>query len=334
MHETGPGIVIFVILAVNTVFAVVYLIWNLIVIGAQKRKAAQQTRPDDEENPDKTNENKNEAKRSCWTKFFVMLICPIVGPLFFICSYIWYKLFFSAPVNLEDVVFSKEKVKFNVRADEESERNMIPLEEAIEITDKQDLRRLMMSVVSGDIKKFLAAISLALDSEDSETSHYAASVLQDELNSFRVKVDKLYDKMQKNDENRLIYAETLIEYMIPFLSQKVFLTMEKLTYVNILDEACELLYKGEKSRMTAEYMEFAACQLLDIYATKRCEIWCDRSMKDFPQTLSSYTSKLKLLFKLERREEFFELLNELKQTSIVIDKETLEIIRIFNESSR
>ncbi|MCQ2517526.1 MAG: hypothetical protein MJ119_02090, partial [Lachnospiraceae bacterium] len=194
--------------------------------------------------------------------------------------------------------------------------------------------RLMMSVVSGDIKKFLAAISLALDSEDSETSHYAASVLQDELNSFRVKVDKLYDKMQKNDENRLIYAETLIEYMIPFLSQKVFLTMEKLTYVNILDEACELLYKGEKSRMTAEYMEFAACQLLDIYATKRCEIWCDRSMKDFPQTLSSYTSKLKLLFKLERREEFFELLNELKQTSIVIDKETLEIIRIFNESSR
>ena len=57
-------------------------------------------------------------------------------------------------------------------------------------------------------------------------------------------------------------------------------------------------------------------------------------MKDFPQTLSSYTSKLKLLFKLERREEFFELLNELKQTSIVIDKETLEIIRIFNESSR
>ena len=62
---------------------------------------------------------------------------------------------------------------------------MIPLEEAIAITEKQDLRSLMMNVVSSDIKNSLASITLALNSEDTETAHYAASVLQDALNDFR-----------------------------------------------------------------------------------------------------------------------------------------------------
>ena len=43
----------------------------------------------------------------------------------------------------------------------------------------------MLNVLRGDVSQSLAAISLALNSADSETSHYAATALRDELGRFR-----------------------------------------------------------------------------------------------------------------------------------------------------
>ena len=58
----------------------------------------------------------------------------------------------------------------------------------IKISDKKNLRMLMLNIIRGDMEESLEVISMALDSEDSETSHYAASVLHDELNAFRSNV--------------------------------------------------------------------------------------------------------------------------------------------------
>lgn len=61
---------------------------------------------------------------------------------------------------------------------------MVSLEEALEVTDKKSLRTLMLNVIRGDYQNSLASINLALNSEDSETAHYALSILQDVLNRF------------------------------------------------------------------------------------------------------------------------------------------------------
>lgn len=61
---------------------------------------------------------------------------------------------------------------------------MAPLEESLAVSDKRNMRMLMLNVIRGDMQKSLESITMALNSEDSETSHYAASVLRDELNDF------------------------------------------------------------------------------------------------------------------------------------------------------
>ena len=122
---------------------------------------------------------------------------------------------------------------------------MIPLEEAIAITEKQDLRSLMMNVVSSDIKNSLASITLALNSEDTETAHYAASVLQDALNDFRTKVDKEYKDILEDVPDKYDRCRELIDYMDQVLSQKVFIEMEQRNYVGIMDAVGEILYMGE-----------------------------------------------------------------------------------------
>lgn len=272
---------------------------------------------------------KRRFKKSHIFILIVMLICPVVGPLFFLLAYLWYKLFFSEPVDLDDVIFSKERVKASVRAEEEQERNMVSLEEAIEVTNESDLRNLMMNIVKGDIRKSLASISLALNSEDTETAHYAASVLQDALNDFRMTVEKQKKLIEEGGADKTAYADMLLNYMNDVLKQKVFTDMEQKSYVAEMDYVGEVLYAEAPDAMSIEQMEALILRLLEIENFTDCEKWCERAKEKYLNTLAAYTCRLKLYFSSGQREKFFETIEELKHSPVVVDRETLELIRVF-----
>jgi len=268
-------------------------------------------------------------RKDFWVCGTVMLLCPCIGPCFFILSQVFYKTLFSQPVDLEGVIFSKERVRTFVRADEESERNMVPLEEAIEVADTENLRNLMMNIVRGDIKKSLSAIALALNSEDTETAHYAASVLQDALNDFRNTVQKGQYQLKKAEKNWAEQAGTLVDYMNQVLEQKVLTDVEQKDYVRIMDEIAELMYEDEKEKMTSSHFETVSMRLLEVQEYELCQKWCERALYQYPNTLATFTCQLKLYFNSGQKERFFTVIDELKKSAIVIDSETLELIRVF-----
>ncbi|MBP3568941.1 MAG: hypothetical protein J6K04_07220 [Lachnospiraceae bacterium] len=274
-------------------------------------------------------ENKGD-RRSFLIRGIVMLLCPVIGPCFFALSQVLFKTLFSQPVDLEGVIFSKERVRTFIRADEDSERNMVPLEEAIEVADTDDLRNLMMNIVRGDVHKSLSAIALALNSEDTETSHYAASVLQDALNDFRNMVQKGQMELASSEKNREVSAGILLEYMNQVLEQKVLTEVEQKDYVCIMDEIAEVLYETAKERMTSSQFEAVSLRLLEIKDFENCQKWCERAVYQYPNTLATFTCQLKLYFNSGQKERFFEVIEELKKSAIVIDNETLELIRVFH----
>lgn len=298
---TRQVIAFLVLLIINLIVVICYLIWNLF--------------------------RKKEKRKGFVIRIIIMLFCPIVGPCFFFAGNLLYRMVFSGNVDLEDVIFSKERVKTYLHADEDRERNMVPLEEAIEITDKENLRTLMMNLVRGDIQESLSKISMALNSEDTETAHYAASVLQDALNGFRVKVQQGIDYINENGDDALDYACVLVEYMNKVLEQKVLTDLEQKSYVAIMDNICEMIYKNQ--RMISKYYEAISIRMLEIEDFKNSQKWCFRAQYQYPDTLATYTCQLKLYFTTNQKDRFFEVLNELKKSSIVIDKETLEMIRVF-----
>lgn len=146
--------VFILIIIVNTIITVIYIIFNLL--------------------------RKKNRRNSFLLKSLVMLLCPIVGPVYIIISRLIIVVFFRKPVNLEDVIFSKERESILVNAEEEKERNLVPIEDAMLISGKEDSRALLLDVIKREPRKTLFSISLALDSPDSELSHYAASVIQSE----------------------------------------------------------------------------------------------------------------------------------------------------------
>lgn len=292
-----------VFLTVNSLITAAYFIWNFL--------------------------RKKEKLLGYGVKSLIMFLCPGLGPLYVFFAYVIYFCFFSREVDLADVVFRKDRVQTYMHADEEWGRTVVSMEEALAVTDKDNLRTLMLNVVRGDIRNSLASISLALGSEDSETSHYAASVLQDTLNDFRATVQKCRNEIAKQEENQIEYVTMLIDYMDQVLRQRVFTDMEQRAFVAVMDETCEILYERERKQMTSARFEAVSLRHLEMQEYETCEKWCRRAKKCHPDMLATYTCLLKLYFSMGSREQFFEVMDELRSSDLVIDNETLELIRVF-----
>lgn len=316
---TGEELFFVIVYLVNVLVALGYLIWGTAVAVPAAEAATEEG-----------SAMIHDSRGAYVVKFVVMLLCPVVGPLFFLGSHVIFLLFFRREVDLADVIFSKERIRSHLKADEERERNIVPVEEALAVSDQKNLRGLMLNVLRGDIQESLEAITLALDSEDSETSHYAASVLRDELNEFRTYVQKLYGEMQQEEEEETDCEEMLLDYMNGVLKQKVFTGVEQKRFVEMMDEAGEALYRKAPAKLTADSYEAVILRNLELKLFDQAGLWCQRLEDAYPKALAAYSCRMKLYYTQGDRERFFEALEALKKSDIVIDSETLEFIRIFS----
>lgn len=307
--------VFLLLLLVNLLTAVIYVLWNVVFVTTFREQ--------------RQKNNGKDNRRTYLLRFTVMLLCPVVGPLFFFFSFLIFKLPFWSEMDLEDVIFSKERVRIQTKADEERERNIIPLEEAISVNEKTRLRMVMMNVLKGDIQSSLSAISQALNIKDSETSHYAATVLSEELNKFRMNVQKMYTELQRNPDHTE-YGKQILDYMNRVLEQQIFTGIEQKRFVHIMAETADLLYENNQDSLTAKRCENMCLRFLEIKDFAGAEEWCMRLEELYPQELAAYTCKLKLYFAMRNRGAFLETLESLKKADVVIDYETLELIRLFS----
>lgn len=319
MTLTRDEFVFCIIVIINVIVAVLYLlIGTLILVPVRNREREGQA------------ERLHDNRRTYLLRFIVMLLCPVVGPLFFFVVHLFYLTIFRFQVELDDVIFSKERVRTQLKADEEREMNVIPLEEAIAVNDRKSLRAAMLNVLKGEIRNSLSAIAMALETNDSESSHYAASILSHELNEFRLEAQKLYLGMREEESDQTEYEDMMLKYTDEILKQQVFAELEQNKFVRMMTEAAESFYTKNPSGMTDKQYESVCLRLLDIRDYENCEKWCERLTKQYPDRLSSFTCKLKLYFIVRNREAFFRTLDALKKSDVVIDNETLELIRIFS----
>lgn len=307
-----------IVVIINTIIAVLYLLIGILVmVPVRNRRKEGET------------ERLHDNRRTYLLRFIVMILCPVVGPLFFFVVHLFYLTIFRFQVELDDVIFSKERVRTQLKADEERERNVVPLEEAIAVNDQKSLRVAMLNVLKGEIQNSLAAISLALETKDSESSHYAASILSHELSEFRMEVQKLYLGIREEKEDQTEYEDMMISYTDNVLRQNVFTELEQKRFVHMMAEAAESFYIKNPSGMSEQQYESICLRLLGINEFENSEKWCIRLANQYPDRLSAFTCKLKLYFIVRNREAFFQTLDALKKSDVVIDNETLELVRIF-----
>lgn len=297
-----------VILILNTLAAGIYLLWGLGRIRKKKDPKAFRTR--------------------YFLLAGVIFFCPLVGLCFLGISGLLFRLFSRRQVDMADVSFDRKKNKIYSVADVERDINMVPMQEALLIGDVGRRRKMLLDVLKRDVRNSLGAIAIALSNPDTETSHYAASVIMDVLSEFRGNVQNMLTQLKKDPENTEL-AVLLLDYISRILSQKVLTGGEERAYTYTLSEVGDMLFQAAPYRMTgSQYRELidALTQIRD-YALG--EKWARRAMEYRADQLDSYVACLKLYLTYRDRESFLRCLDRLKKSGVVVDNHTMELIRIF-----
>ena len=280
---------------------------------------------------------KSERVRSVLPKAAVMLLCPVVGFGLITLGYLCHRLIFYRAVDLSDVVFSKERVKPQMPAEEERESNVAPVEEAVSVADRDSLRSMMMHVVQGDVKQSAAAIAVALNSDDTEASHYAAAALQGVLNDFYSTVQKNTRRMAELKESgargdadeRLRLGEETVDFMADFMRWHLLTAQEQKQYTGVMDKICEMMLQEGEERLTVQRLTAVSMQQLEAGDYENCRKWCLRLYARYPEALEAYTCQLKLYLTTREKDKFFRVMDELRASKVAVDQEALELMRVF-----
>lgn len=304
---TQEGILFLILLSANALAAVGYLVWFLVV-----------KRDDD------------NRKQYC-IHAAIMILCPVVGPAYFLFGFLKYRLIRLGERDLSNVEFSKKRHHVRVKADEEREQNIVPVEEAILISDQEKKRVNMLNILLGETGETLSSIAMALDSDDSEVAHYAASFLQSKLDAFREHVRQAKHAIQeKKDGAEPCQQEILrlIQDMIPILNQNVLTTVEQADYVAQMEALCQELYESDRSLLDLGCYSSLMTLLLDLKAYDQAEFWSQRFADQYPDQMQPYYLRMKLYFETGQTERFITVLTQLRASKIEIDYPTLELIRL------
>lgn len=302
-------IVLAVILTINTMIAAGYLIYGL-AFRVKKEK--------DEKDP----------VRYVILSLF-MLLCPVIGPAFLGFGNLFYHLFFDTSIDLAAITFSKKRVDVVERPNESDEINLIPMEEAIMINDKENLRNLLLTVLRGDVKKSINAVTKALNSSDSEASHYAASAIMDIMNEFQKTLQKFYAQMDA-DPNDTEVMVLYINYLSEMLGAGFLSELEEKTYIYSLQKVCERLFHADPTQLNPMHYTALISLLTKINDLQSSELWIQRFTTNYPDHIEMYRCALHHYFSIKDKIHFFEYMNRLKHSNIPIDNDMLELIRTFS----
>lgn len=259
----------------------------------------------------------------------MLLCCPAVTGLYWLLSVIFKKLLFHKEVDLSAVVFSKSRIEQVEKSDIESERNMVSIEEAVAVSDFRNQRELMMNVLRKDTSKSLGSISLALNSDDSETSHYAAAALRDTLGDFRSMTQKCLCDIKSEALPSLSSLTELADMIYPMLMQNVFLQSEQENYISILDEIYIIMEREYEEDFLPEYYERIVNLQLSVKNYDRAKFWCDKAVKAKDAGITPYKCQMRYYYSIKDGERFRDIVKKLKSSDIMIDSDTLEILRTF-----
>ena len=149
------------------------------------------------------------------------------------------------------------------------------------------------------------------------------------MNDFRSKVQTDYLLCQEENEQQVENCIKLVEYMNPILEQQVLTDLEQRSMAERMQEVLQKAWELDKIKISSTVYEKVCQRLLEVKDYEKCTLWCDRAVEQYPGALSSYTCQMKLYFSCGKKEKFFQVMQELRDSDITIDNETLELIRTF-----
>lgn len=257
-----------------------------------------------------------------------MLLCPVVGVgCYFFCFLL--ELFLpKGEVDYDNLSMDKGKKQFLGGIDKEREMEVLPLEEVLTVSVAKDRRRAMLNMLKMDISEKLSLLRKAVENEDSETSHYAASALTDVFNKFNLELNDLQVKYDNDRSNRQTNVEFL-DVVLRILNSGGLLGVEETKYYYMYINLILNLEKYHPDAITENYYAMMVRALQKVGKVQDAEKWAELSLERQPDVEQSYLNVMYIKYILGKEEEFDEVLKRLTGSNVALSQKGLDIVRFW-----
>ena len=260
----------------------------------------------------------------------LMLITPVFGPSMVFLSFCGgrlLELFKTATLNPKELSFDKTKIKVILGDDIQRGINKVPIEEALLECDNENTRKVLLDILKSDYEESIPLLKKAIDDEDSEVSHYASATISDVLSKFK-KTQGLFEKQycENPEERELLIAYK--KYMLQYLNYGIFPETEMNTYLDIYESLMNKEYELFKEEMEAGSYLDGIRLLMKEKRQKSAQKWKDKMLVQYPDALETYKVRLQYSYQYDKK-DFLNCIREIKESSVVLDDEVLDIVRFF-----
>ncbi len=262
--------------------------------------------------------------QKAWILFVFLLACPVLAPCFLGLGNLL-RLLFRAQDDAAPETPAGEGMIRAVQPELETEMNIVSMEEAMIVSHKSDLRRMLLNLLKDGTDNSLSAIAMALDSDDSEASHYSASAIADSLTQFHSNVLTMQDAIDADEKNVAGYS-SLIEYLLWYLDKNVLSDRELKLYIDKTADVTARLLALEPGAVTPAFYLGLVSLYIKVGGLSSAKKWAEEIAARCPETLEAYTANLRYHFAAEDVEGFNQWLSRLKSSRVVVNKEIMDII--------
>lgn len=255
----------------------------------------------------------------------ISLSLPGLGMLLFLT--IHYD-FFNSKINHDEHINKKNiNRKYFKELNIVDETNVVSLEETLLISDISQRRETMMKTLKKDALNYFQFISNALNNDDAETSHYAASSMLHTrrlLDTKMREISKLYHEKPNEISIAMDYFDITDRYI------KIFDLDSDIIKKYIEDNILILKRIIENKEETPQKYIIRLIELLittNNYneARKYCEI----ILSDYPENEEKYVGLLNSYYGMKDKKNFDFILGRLIDSDFIFSSKMLEIIRFW-----
>lgn len=257
-----------------------------------------------------------------------MLFCPIVGVSCYFFSFLFEKILRDENIDYSNLSVDKSKQEFLASVDKERELEVLPIEEILTVSVAKDRRKAVLNMMKMNMNENLGLLRKAVENEDSETSHYAASALADIISKFQLQLSDLqvmYDSDRSNRENNIEFLDAVMR----ILNSGGLIGVEKMKYDYMFINLLINLENYHSDAIKEEYYAMMVKSLHSVGRMQEAEEWADKFLKHYPETEKSYLNVMYIKYILGKEEDFNEVLSKLRKSNVALTQKGLDIVRFW-----
>ncbi len=272
---------------------------------------------------------KEKERNTMFMLSWFIFIVPFMGVLYILSGLLINYFIRKSNVDMSDISFSQDREKLILPPNQEAEMNYVPIHDAMAISDTASLRRLLLDTMLNNAKKRVSNIAVAMNSNDTEASHYVATMIMDVLSELRSIAQSMIERMRRLPENVELNLLTF-DFIYEFICMKIMSDIEQEAYIYILDDIAENLFNQNLWHMSATHYLRITDVFISIKDYNMADKWSSRANQYRPNMLDTYKAKLHLYFEQHNYNAFFDCLDELRNSEISVDKEIIDLFHIYN----